>query len=59
MDGEEFVATVEGRPAGEEDAEVAIRGDAKKTVNVAGPSWSVLRLTVIETAGLWYLSRGR
>lgn len=48
--------TEEGKSAGEEDA---LRGGAKKTVNVAGPSWSVLRLTVIETAGLWYLSRGR
>ena len=39
--------------------EAVFGGGAKKTVNVAGPSWSVLRLTVIETAGLWYLSRGR
>lgn len=59
VDSEEFVVTVEDKISGEEDAEVVFGGGAKKMVNVAGPSWSVLRLTVIETAGLWYLSRGR
>ena len=31
----------------------------KNTVMVAGLDWSGIRLTVIGTAGLWYLSRGR
>ena len=34
-------------------------GGEKKIVRVAGPSWSSVRFTVIDIAGLWYLSRGR
>lgn len=46
---------------GADDAVVEedLEGGAKKTVRVAGPSWSRVRFTVIDIAGLWYLSRGR
>jgi hypothetical protein len=38
---------------------VLVEGEVVKTVMVAGPDWSLVRETVIATAGLWYLSRGR
>ena len=52
------VVLVEEGAAGDV-AVVVCGGGAKKTVRVAGPLLSFVRLTVIETAGLWYLRRGR
>lgn len=50
---------VENVGAGDAVGETESGGGAKKTVMVDGPAWSVVRLMVIETAGLWYLRRGR
>ena len=38
--------------AGDEVGDWESEGGAKKTVKVAGPLWSVVRFTVIGTAGL-------
>lgn len=47
--------------AGDEtaDADDGFAEGAKNTVKVAGPVLSSVRSTVIDTAGLWYLRRGR
>ena len=50
---------VEEEGADDEVVEASCSGGAKKMVRIAGPSWSFVRLTVIEIAGLWYLRRGR
>jgi hypothetical protein len=36
----------------------AVEVEARKIESVDGPVWSVLRFTVIGTAGLWYFNRG-
>jgi hypothetical protein len=38
--------------------EVGFVAEARNIERVDGPVWSMLRLTVIGIAGLWYLSRG-
>ena len=54
--GDEFV---DEEDAGDVVAGEDLGGGAKKIVRVAGPCWSSVRFTVIDIAGLWYLSRGR
>lgn len=51
--------SVDEEGAGEAVPDVEFEGGAKNTVRVEGPSWSTVRFTVIEMAGLWYLRRGR
>lgn len=51
--------SVDEEGAGDAVVDEDLGGGAKNTVSVAGPSWSLERLTVIDIAGLWYLSRGR
>ena len=50
---------VDKEDAGDDMEEEESGRGAKKTVRVAGPSWLRERFTVIDIAGLWYLSRGK
>jgi len=51
--------SVDDEGAGDAVADKYFEGGAKKIVRVAGPSWSAVRFTVMDMAGLWYLRRGR